>query len=239
MGRGFQVRRWTAESGAAVVVAAGELDHHAAPSLRALLAETGADVVFDLREASFIDSSFIGLLAGHVKRAGGGRLACANANVLRTLRITGMDRVFEISATLTEAIKSEPSAEPPPKREMRLAPVSANLALARAFASAAARRFGLDPRKRHDFTLAANEAVTNAIEHGAPLADEKIHLWVSAEGSVLTLAVRDGGHFDLGPPPGDPLAEHGRGLRLISRLVDRVDVRCGHAHTEVALSQFR
>ena len=63
-------------------------------------------------------------------------------------------------------------------RELRLRPRASELSRARAFASAAAERFGLDARERHDFKLATNEAVANAIEHGRACSDGTIHLWV-------------------------------------------------------------
>jgi anti-anti-sigma factor len=257
MGRAaaYEVRHWTAEPVAEVVVGSGELDLHAAPSLRDVLAglpeESVRNTIFDFRETTFIDSTVIGVLAAHVKRTGGARIVSDNENVLRTLRISGMERVFEICGTLAEALTMGPVAgadgQPqqagrcvPRTLELHLSPSPADLARARGFAAAAARRFGLDPQKRRDFTLAANEAVTNAIEHGIPCEDETIHLWVTEEDETLTMGVRDGGRFELEPaPPLDPLPERGRGLQLMSHLVDRVWFHEERGTTEVELSQRR
>jgi anti-anti-sigma factor len=239
---------------AEVVVGSGELDLHAAPSLRGILAmlpeDSGANTVFDFRETTFIDSTVIGVLAAHVKRTGGARIVSDDENVLRTLRISGMERIFEICGTLAEALTKGPAAgvdeQPwqagrcvPRTLELHLSPSPEDLARARGFAAAAARRFGLDPQKRRDFTLAANEAVTNAIEHGVPCEDETIHLWVSEEGETLTMGVRDGGRFEFEPPPAEPLPERGRGLQLMSHLVDRVWFHEQRGTTEVELSQRR
>jgi anti-anti-sigma factor len=251
----FEIRQWTHESGTEVIAGTGELDLHAAPTLQqisdALPPEKAADAVFDFRETCFLDSTLITVLMHHLRRCGRVRLVTAKPHVLRVLEITGMDRVFEVRSTLTEMLGAVPvpveAEEPPPAAEdpasrlleLRLEPSPASLAQARGFAAAAARRFGLDPQKRHHFTLAANEAMTNAITHGRPLDDETIHLWVREDRETLTLGVRDGGRFKLGPPAGDPLAEGGRGLPLMSQLVDNVWFDTQHGHTEVELSQRR
>ena len=97
----------------------------------------------------------------------------------------------------------------------------------------------LDPRDRHDFTAAANEAVANAIRHGRPCDDDTIHVWVTQEDDALTLGVRDAGVFELDPVPADPLPESGRGLMMMSRLVDGVALTRTDGHTNVELSMQR
>src|SRR5947208_3480632 len=81
--------------------------------------------------------------------------------------------------------------------DLHAAPQASELARVRGFAAAAARRFGLDPRQRYDFTVAANEAAANAIQHGRPCSDETIHVWVTDGNGRLTLGVRDAGIFEL------------------------------------------
>ena len=76
------------------------------------------------------------------------------------------------------------------KRELHVAPKPSELTRVRGFADAAALRFGLDPRERHDFTVAANEAVANAIRHGQPCDDDTIHVWVTEQEGALTLGVQ-------------------------------------------------
>jgi anti-sigma B factor antagonist len=109
----YELRHWNPGSLPAHVVAgAGEFDLHAAPELRDLLCrlmELGTmDFVVDLTEATFIDSTAIGVLTGrlrHLEAKGGSLvLVCANRSVLRTIGIAGMDRVFEIYPTLAEAL---------------------------------------------------------------------------------------------------------------------------------------
>jgi anti-sigma B factor antagonist len=254
----YEIRDYAASPTTHVVVAEGEVDITAAPSLRAALrlaSEHGRGrLVLDLTQATFLDSTAIGALAGHMREAGpaGGKLtvACGNENVLRVLEISGMARALTIRATLDEALalpaQQAMAAETdstqgcvPPTLELHVRPQAAELGRVRGFAAAAAFRFGLDPRERHDFVVAASEAVANAIEHGRPCRDETILVWVTEQDGTLTFGVRDGGEFDLGPLPADPLPERGRGLRVMSRLVDDVAVQRRDGHTDVELSKHR
>jgi anti-sigma B factor antagonist len=255
----FEVRDWAVDPDAHVVVASGEIDLHAAPSLREMLGsltEQGQlNLVLDMSEATFLDSSAIAALVAHIHNVAplGGALTvvCANENVLRILQVSGVAQALTIRATVEEALEPDPPPPPPaeeeeltqgcvPQRlELHVAPTASELARVRGFAAAAAFRFGLDPRERHDFTAAANEAVANAIEHGEPCDDETIHVWVTEEDDKLTLGVRDGGSFAFDPPPDDPLPERGRGLVLMSHLVDSLALSRLDGHTHVELSMQR
>jgi anti-sigma regulatory factor (Ser/Thr protein kinase) len=105
---------------------------------------------------------------------------------------------------------------------LRVDPRPQELSRARGFAADAAQRFGLGPSDTHDFQAAASEAVANAIEHGLPCWDGAIHLWTCEGEQGLTFGVRNAGPFHFAPPSDDPLAEGGRGLALMSNLVDGV-----------------
>jgi anti-sigma B factor antagonist len=191
-----------------VIVAAGEIDLHAAPALREMLASLAGQgrrhIVLDMSEGSFIDSTAIGVLAGHVRstREAGAALTvvCTNENVLRILEVSGIARALTIYDTVEEALERRPPLRPAEKAELtqgcvprtlelQVAPRASELGRVRGFAAAAAFRFGLDPRERHDFMIAASEAVTNAIKHGQPCGDRTIHLWVTDEDGTLTLGV--------------------------------------------------
>jgi anti-sigma regulatory factor (Ser/Thr protein kinase) len=123
--------------------------------------------------------------------------------------------------------------------ELRLLPVASELHRARAFAEAAAERFGLGPRERHAFKLAASEAVANAIEHGRACSDGTIHLWVCERPRRLTLGVRDAGRFIPKTAGDDPLRDRGRGFAMMSALVDVVALSRVDGHTQVELSKHR
>jgi anti-sigma regulatory factor (Ser/Thr protein kinase)/ligand-binding sensor protein len=85
----------------------------------------------------------------------------------------------------------------------------------------------LDPDQIDDVVLCVEEACTNAIRHSG--AREDIEVSLSFAGADLFVVVKDKGegfdltHFDREVVP-DLLAPGGRGLFLISRLMDQVDL---------------
>ncbi len=82
----------------------GELDLQAAPALKAALVELidegQVDIVVDLTDTTFLDSTALGVLAGRYRelRAHGGSLAviCSNQNVLSTLEIAGVGHALTL-----------------------------------------------------------------------------------------------------------------------------------------------
>lgn len=66
--------------------------------------------------------------------------------------------------------------------------------------------------------LAVHELVTNARRHGGTAAT--VTVIPAVDGIHVT--VRHPGTAVAVPPPPDPLAEHGRGLRLAAALVDEL-----------------
>jgi len=91
----------------------GEVDVYTAPRLKETLIETieagCANVIVDLQQVGFIDSSGLGVLVGGLRRAkersGAIRLVCTRDNILKIFRITGLDKVFPIFESLEEARK--------------------------------------------------------------------------------------------------------------------------------------
>jgi anti-sigma B factor antagonist len=101
--------------GTAVVVAAGgEIDYAASPQLRELLARAthsgGAPVVVDLSEATFIDSTAIGVLVGAAAMLSefGSEMAivCTDKQILNIFGIVGLSEVVGISSSRDEALGS-------------------------------------------------------------------------------------------------------------------------------------
>jgi anti-sigma B factor antagonist len=95
-----------------VVKAAGEIDIAAAPGLAEKLDDVfdaqRPDVVVDLSEVTFLDSSGLAVLVAHFKSvlAAGGemRLVVTEPRVRQVLEITGLDRVFPIYDSADSAL---------------------------------------------------------------------------------------------------------------------------------------
>ena len=98
-----------------VIAAGGEVDLSAVPALREAMARVlvagKPRVVLDLTEATFIDSSAIGVLVSALKRLRqwGGSLeaVCTDENVLRIFEIVGLDRDIPLHPS-REAALHEP-----------------------------------------------------------------------------------------------------------------------------------
>lgn len=107
----FQVRHDSRGNGV-VVIAAGEIDLATSPQLREALlnpAAHAANVVLDLREVTFIDSSGLGVIVGQHKRAQerDEQFAVAvggAAAVQRILELSGLVKVLDIVADPQERI---------------------------------------------------------------------------------------------------------------------------------------
>jgi anti-sigma regulatory factor (Ser/Thr protein kinase) len=108
---------------------------------------------------------------------------------------------------------------------VRLRATPTSVRAARNMAEDAAVAFGLRDQDSYDFKLAASEAVANAIEHGQPCTDGCIGMRVHEERpGCLTLCVCDCGQF-LGPRiDPDDVPDRGRGIAVISVLMDEVEL---------------
>ena len=100
-----------------VVEVAGEIDVATADTLRerlgTLIDRQHVDLVVDLREVSFMDSTGLGLLVGTLKRVrtAGGRLQLVidSERLLIVFRITALEQVFTIRPSLDDALAEEPT----------------------------------------------------------------------------------------------------------------------------------
>lgn len=100
----------------ALVVVRGEVDIYTAPQLHEAFDEAidaGAhDLLVDLSEVDFIDSTGLGVLIGATKRLQprGGALAmvCPQEKICRVFQITGLDRVLAMHASRDEALSAAP-----------------------------------------------------------------------------------------------------------------------------------
>jgi len=120
-------------------------------------------------------------------------------------------------------------------RELQLRAAPSELVTARRFVQGAAARFGFDEKKSYAFTFAANEAVTNAIEHGRPSPEGTIRLYVVEENGALVFYVEDYGTFAPDAAQLEVLPARGRGLAFMAAMVDEVEVRQGQSGTVIRL----
>jgi anti-sigma B factor antagonist len=102
-----------------VIAVAGEVDLYTCPEFKEELlrvADEGAvHVVVDLTQTTFIDSTGLGVLLRGVerlRRREDGRLSvvCTDANMRRLFEITGLDRIFGVYASRSQAFAAAASA---------------------------------------------------------------------------------------------------------------------------------
>ena len=104
-----------------VISLAGEVDLYTAPEFKQQLLDVigrGArHVVVDFSDTTFIDSTTLGVLVGGVKRLrtneGQLSLVCSDRNITKIFEITGLDRVFTIYPSRSEALEQIQSSSPP------------------------------------------------------------------------------------------------------------------------------
>lgn len=110
----FDIKTEHAGGDAHVIALSGEVDLYTAPEFKQQLLEVigqgGRQVVVDLSDTTFIDSTTLGVLVGGVKRLrpSGGQLSlvCSDRNITKIFEITGLNKVFPIYATRDEALGS-------------------------------------------------------------------------------------------------------------------------------------
>ena len=100
--------------GKTIVAVGGEIDVYTAPKLRDKITEIVAggvyDIVIDMEEVEFLDSTGLGVLVGGLKKVrahdGSLQLVCNQDRLLKIFRITGLAKVFVIHETADAALAS-------------------------------------------------------------------------------------------------------------------------------------
>jgi serine/threonine-protein kinase RsbW len=110
------------------------------------------------------------------------------------------------------------------ERELEIPADLERLHQAREWASDIARDFGLDEEDCFQVKLATSEAVTNAIIHGSDAGEDSIRLVAFGDEDMLLFEVADRGRQEAGVDPVERLAEGGRGLELVSMVMDEVQL---------------
>jgi anti-sigma B factor antagonist len=104
------VTRETRPGGVVVVRVEGELDMATSASFEEALdpAETGGQLVIDLTECTFLDSSAVRLLVGAVRTAdeseGKVSLVASDPGILRVLEIAAVDTMLPVHESLDSAL---------------------------------------------------------------------------------------------------------------------------------------
>ena len=101
-----------AQDGIEVIDVQGEIDMYTAPRLRELLIDLVSkgsyQLVVNLDQVGFLDSTGLGVLVGGLKRVrahdGSLELVCTQQRILKILKITGLTDVFGIYETVDQAI---------------------------------------------------------------------------------------------------------------------------------------
>ena len=109
-------------AGRTVVSVVGEIDVYTAPRLREEITELVAagsyDIVIDMSEVEFLDSTGLGVLVGGLKKVraheGSLQLVCNQDRLLKIFRITGLAKVFVIHDTAEAALAASCSAASAP-----------------------------------------------------------------------------------------------------------------------------
>ena len=142
-------------------------------------------------------------------------LAGAAGEVLQTLDDVGALQQLSSYADLDAAKGAIPAPRQALDCQLRLAPHAMSVRTARQFVRRASHKWSLYPDLADDALVVMTELVTNALVHAG--TDVEIRLQLTPRS--LNLAVRDGVRGELPHILDDhPVAEAGRGLRVVNRL---------------------
>lgn len=233
----------SSESGphACVVRLQGDVDIAVVPELRAGLGSAldggCSNVVLDLSDVTYADSSALGLLVwlDHRLRPAEGRLVLAGANrdVARILELSGLVHVatsIAMSANVEAALEGldlpELATEPLWSRELSVEPDVNSFSDVRDEVSRIVAPLGFPESAIFDVKVALGEALANAVRHGMPASgDGLVRVGVMAYEDRVIIEVSDNGVGFDGTPSGsnDVYAPSGRGIMFMRALMDRVE----------------
>jgi EAL domain-containing protein (putative c-di-GMP-specific phosphodiesterase class I)/anti-sigma regulatory factor (Ser/Thr protein kinase) len=125
----------------------------------------------------------------------------------------------------------------PMRREIALSGEGPSLDDARRLIEEAAAELGYDDEAIWDMKLAATEALMNAIEHGRPSEDGMVHLRLAPEHGDLLLEVWGGSIEEPSEP--SPAANRGRGIAIMTALMDEVELKRNPQASRILLAKRR
>lgn len=234
----------------------GELDTVTTVAVREALGEAiergCRNVVLDLSDVAYVDSSCIALLVwlNRILEPRGGRLILtgANQNVSRILELSGLLNVAPVISTAENAAEALSALEiqailskPIWSRSMSFIADTSALAFARQEVVDVLASLEIPEPTMFDIRVAVGEALANAMRHGSPggSADEVVVLVEAYEDRVAIVVSDQGCGFDgTLPEESDVYAASGRGVMFMRALMDRVEfTRCEGGGTSVRLEK--
>jgi anti-anti-sigma factor len=243
---------------ACVVDLRGDIDIAVVPGLTTVLLDAldagCVNIVLDLSEVTYADSSALGLLVllDHRLAPLDGRLVLAGANqdVARILELSGLVGVgvsIATSANVDAALEGfalADTVQEPEWVERVVVPADVHLlGSVRDQVSEMIAPLGFPESAVFDVKVALGEALANAVRHGSPTDQQgEVRVDVIAYGDRLVLEVSDSGlGFDgVAAEPDDIYASSGRGIRFMHALMDRVEFeRAPEGGTLVRLVKHR
>jgi stage II sporulation protein AA (anti-sigma F factor antagonist) len=236
----------------------GDIDTAIVPELEqqlgSALASGCINLVLDLTEVVYADSSALGLLVwlDHRLTPARGRLMLAGANpdVQRILELSGLVGIAasigtssDVSAALAGLQLKETPSELLWHEDLEMVADVDNLAGVREEVYGLVAPLGFPESALFDIKVALGEALANAIRHGSTGADgTPVRVGVSAYDDRVVLEIRDSGvGFTGAPEQSDDLyAPGGRGIMFMRALMDRVEFEIPESGgTRVSLVKHR
>lgn len=227
--------------GVAVMKVHGDLDMVSVPDVElefdALMSRGVTDVVLDLGDVSYADSSALGLIVWMDRRLSphDGRLVLAGAdrNVTRVLEMSGLVGLAPTLSTAESPAQaivglrlSGTPAELLWREELSSLATPEALARMRDEVCAHLAPLGIAESMMFDIRVAVGEAVANAIRHGSPRGErDTVSATVVAYSDRVVIEVTDEGAGFAGDAeaPQDVYASSGRGVLFMRALMDQVE----------------
>jgi EAL domain-containing protein (putative c-di-GMP-specific phosphodiesterase class I)/anti-sigma regulatory factor (Ser/Thr protein kinase) len=125
----------------------------------------------------------------------------------------------------------------PSRREIAVSPGEPGLDRARRLIDEAAQELGYDEAAIWDMKTAATEALMNAVEHGPPSDDGLVRMRIVRRRGELRLEVWGGGEGDGPPSPAG--TQRGRGIAIMTALMDEVEIKRDAEDATISLAKRR
>lgn len=243
---------------ACVLRVEGDFDSQNVPRVRdalnSALSEGYVNMVLDLTDVDYMDSSALGFLVWADQRlqpvSGRLSLAGASCDVARILELSGLIGVAPsvvVAPTIEDALSSRsvPSPREAPlwAESFEFPSEARHMSAARARVAEIVMPLGLADSAIFDIKVAVGEALANAVRHGSPRGtSDVVCVEVRAYPERVDVVVSDSGkgYDGSGPSTADEFAPGGRGVLFMRALMDAVEFSAAAGGgTDVLLAKRR